>query len=43
MNTTTRILDGKMISAQIRAELKNDVAAFTQKSGRKPGLATILV
>jgi methylenetetrahydrofolate dehydrogenase (NADP+) / methenyltetrahydrofolate cyclohydrolase len=41
--TATRILDGKAISAQIRAELKNETAAFIQKTGRKPGLATILV
>ncbi len=41
--THAQILDGKAISAQIRAELKTDVAAFTQKTGRKPGLATILV
>src|SRR5258706_13132799 len=40
---TARILDGKAISAEIRAEIKRDVAAFTQKSGRKPGLATVLV
>jgi len=43
MKTMTRILDGKEISAQIRTELKSDVAAFTAKVGRKPGLATILV
>jgi methylenetetrahydrofolate dehydrogenase (NADP+)/methenyltetrahydrofolate cyclohydrolase len=39
----TRILDGKAISAQIRAELKEGAAAFTRKAGRQPGLATILV
>lgn len=38
-----RILDGKSISAQIRLELKDSTAAFTQSAGRKPGLATILV
>lgn len=38
-----RILDGKAISAQIRVELKDAALAFTQKAGRQPGLATILV
>jgi len=36
-------IDGKTISAQIRQELKAEVSAFVQKTGRKPGLATILV
>jgi methylenetetrahydrofolate dehydrogenase (NADP+)/methenyltetrahydrofolate cyclohydrolase len=39
----TQILDGKAISAQIRAELKEAAAAFKRKTGRQPGLATILV
>jgi methylenetetrahydrofolate dehydrogenase (NADP+)/methenyltetrahydrofolate cyclohydrolase len=39
----SQILDGKAISAQIRAELKDGVAAFARQTGRKPGLATILV
>ncbi len=39
----TRILDGKAISAQIRAELKDACAVFAKSAGRKPGLATILV
>ena len=43
MNATTRILDGKAISAQIRAELKGEVEAFTRQKNRKPGLATVLV
>ena len=43
MKDAALILDGKAISAQIRAELKIETAAFTQKAGRKPGLATILV
>src|SRR4051812_29705535 len=41
--TTTRILDGRLLSAEIRAEIKKDVEAFTQKVGYPPGLATILV
>jgi methylenetetrahydrofolate dehydrogenase (NADP+)/methenyltetrahydrofolate cyclohydrolase len=40
---TTQILDGKAISAQIRAELKTEAAAFSRQVGRKPGLATVLV
>src|SRR5690242_18395724 len=43
MNVTTRILDGKAISSEIRAELKEGAAAFARAAGRKPGLATILV
>ena len=39
----TQILDGKTISAQIRAELKTQIEAFAKSTGRKPGLATILV
>ncbi len=40
---SAHILDGKAISAQIRLELKEASAAFMKMSGRKPGLATILV
>lgn len=43
MNTPTRILDGKAIAAEIRAELKQEAEAFARERGRKPGLATILV
>lgn len=39
----TKILDGKQLSAEIRAEIKTDVAAFTKQYGRAPGLATVLV
>src|SRR5258706_156826 len=39
----TQVLDGKAISSHIRVELKEHVAAFVRKAGRKPGLATILV
>src|SRR3954468_22490355 len=41
--TATRILDGKILSAEIRAELKKEVAEFAKRHGRAPGLATILV
>jgi len=39
----TQVLDGKAISAQIRAELTLAAKQFAAHSGRKPGLATILV
>jgi methylenetetrahydrofolate dehydrogenase (NADP+) / methenyltetrahydrofolate cyclohydrolase len=38
-----RLLDGKALSAQIRGEIREDVASFVQKAGRAPGLATVLV
>jgi methylenetetrahydrofolate dehydrogenase (NADP+)/methenyltetrahydrofolate cyclohydrolase len=41
--TTSRILDGKILSAEIRAEIKRDVEAFKQQHSFAPGLATILV
>src|SRR5262245_36645457 len=40
---TTRILDGRLLSAEIRAEIKKEVEEFKQKTGTAPGLATILV
>src|ERR1700689_5276168 len=43
MTMVTQILDGKMISAQIRMELKQEIETFVRSVGRKPGLATILV
>src|SRR5689334_14474809 len=43
MNMTTHILDGKVISSQIKAELKQEAEAFAKARHRKPGLATILV
>jgi methylenetetrahydrofolate dehydrogenase (NADP+)/methenyltetrahydrofolate cyclohydrolase len=41
--TATRILDGKILAAEIRAEIKKEVAAYVQKNGAAPGLATLLV
>jgi methylenetetrahydrofolate dehydrogenase (NADP+)/methenyltetrahydrofolate cyclohydrolase len=38
-----RIIDGREVAAQVRAEVARDVAAFTERTGRVPGLATILV
>ncbi|HTX10922.1 MAG TPA: bifunctional methylenetetrahydrofolate dehydrogenase/methenyltetrahydrofolate cyclohydrolase FolD [Solirubrobacteraceae bacterium] len=37
------IIDGKEVAAQVRAEVARDVAAFRERTGRAPGLATILV
>jgi methylenetetrahydrofolate dehydrogenase (NADP+)/methenyltetrahydrofolate cyclohydrolase len=37
------IIDGKAIAAKVRAEVARDVEAFTARTGRRPGLATILV
>jgi methylenetetrahydrofolate dehydrogenase (NADP+) / methenyltetrahydrofolate cyclohydrolase len=38
-----RIIDGKAIAAEVRADVAEQVAAFTQDAGRPPGLATLLV
>jgi methylenetetrahydrofolate dehydrogenase (NADP+)/methenyltetrahydrofolate cyclohydrolase len=37
------IIDGKAIAARVREELSHEVADFTERSGRAPGLATVLV
>jgi len=37
------IIDGREISARVRAEVKAEVDAFTAQAGKAPGLATILV
>ncbi len=37
------IIDGKAVAARVRAELAEEVHAFTERSGRTPGLATVLV
>ena len=38
-----RLIDGREVAAQVRAEVARDVTAFTGRTGRPPGLATILV
>jgi methylenetetrahydrofolate dehydrogenase (NADP+)/methenyltetrahydrofolate cyclohydrolase len=38
-----QIIDGKAIAAKVREGVARDVAAFTERTGRRPGLATILV
>ncbi len=40
---TARILDGKAVADQIRAEVAPSVAAFTASVGRPPGLGIVLV
>ncbi|HYB27410.1 MAG TPA: bifunctional methylenetetrahydrofolate dehydrogenase/methenyltetrahydrofolate cyclohydrolase FolD [Solirubrobacteraceae bacterium] len=37
------IIDGTEVAARVRAEVARDVAAFRERTGRAPGLATILV
>ncbi len=37
------IIDGKSISAQVRAELKQETESFVAKTGKRPGLAVIIV
>jgi methylenetetrahydrofolate dehydrogenase (NADP+)/methenyltetrahydrofolate cyclohydrolase len=37
------IIDGKAIAAQVRAQVGEEVAAFSRRTGRVPGLATVLV
>jgi methylenetetrahydrofolate dehydrogenase (NADP+) / methenyltetrahydrofolate cyclohydrolase len=38
-----KIIDGKAVAARVRAEVADEVKAFTEEHGRPPGLATILV
>ncbi len=40
---TATIIDGKAIAARVRAEVADRVAALSERTGRQPGLATILV
>jgi methylenetetrahydrofolate dehydrogenase (NADP+)/methenyltetrahydrofolate cyclohydrolase len=40
---SAEIIDGKAVAAKVREEVARDVAAFTARTGRRPGLATILV
>ncbi|MBV8219679.1 MAG: bifunctional methylenetetrahydrofolate dehydrogenase/methenyltetrahydrofolate cyclohydrolase, partial [Solirubrobacterales bacterium] len=37
------IIDGKEVAARVRAEVAREVAAFRERTGKAPGLATILV
>jgi methylenetetrahydrofolate dehydrogenase (NADP+)/methenyltetrahydrofolate cyclohydrolase len=40
---SARILDGTAVAGQVRSELSSRAAAFTQRSGRQPGLSIVLV
>jgi methylenetetrahydrofolate dehydrogenase (NADP+)/methenyltetrahydrofolate cyclohydrolase len=40
---TATLIDGKAIAAGVRAEVAEEVAAFVERHGRPPGLATVLV
>src|SRR4051812_28685322 len=40
---TAQRIDGKAIAAETRAQVARDVAAFVARTGRTPGLATVLV
>lgn len=37
------VIDGKMVAQKLRTKTAAEAAAFLEKTGRKPGLATILV
>jgi len=39
----TKILDGKRLAEQIREEIRQQVEAFFQQTGKRPGLAAVLV
>jgi methylenetetrahydrofolate dehydrogenase (NADP+) / methenyltetrahydrofolate cyclohydrolase len=41
--TTARIIDGKAIAAQLRARVGETAASYARLTGRKPGLAVVLV
>jgi len=38
-----KLIDGKLISAQIRAEIKEETASFLKEKGFLPGLAVVIV
>ena len=39
---TARVLDGQVLAARMQEEIKPEVAAFTKKHGRPPGLGIVL-
>ena len=43
MTKMAKIIDGKVISKEVRSEIAADVVAFKQKNGIAPGLAVIIV
>ena len=40
---TAKLIDGKAIAAEVRAEAAEDVAALVARGYAPPGLATVLV
>lgn len=40
---TAKLIDGKAIAASVRAKVKEEVAAFSARTGVRPGLTVILV
>ncbi len=40
---SAKIIDGKAVAARVRARVAEEVAGFTARTGRTPGLATVLV
>ena len=40
---SARIIDGKAVAARVRAEVAEEVRAYTAQHGEPPGLATVLV
>jgi methylenetetrahydrofolate dehydrogenase (NADP+)/methenyltetrahydrofolate cyclohydrolase len=42
-DTGGQIIDGRAVAADVRAEVARDVAAWVAETGRRPGLATVLV
>jgi methylenetetrahydrofolate dehydrogenase (NADP+)/methenyltetrahydrofolate cyclohydrolase len=40
---SARLIDGKAIAQQVRAEVREQVTAWVDGGGRRPGLATVLV
>jgi methylenetetrahydrofolate dehydrogenase (NADP+)/methenyltetrahydrofolate cyclohydrolase len=43
VNMAATIISGKEVAKEIRAELTKEVAALTEKTGKKPGLAVVLI
>ncbi len=40
---SARVIDGKAVAERVRGEVARDVEAFVERTGRRPGLATVLV
>jgi methylenetetrahydrofolate dehydrogenase (NADP+)/methenyltetrahydrofolate cyclohydrolase len=40
---TATLIDGKTVSQQVRAEVRDEIEAWVAGGGRRPGLATVLV